>query len=125
MKSLALKPRVSEKSYAISEKVNTYVFDVSADANKHDVARAVASQFDVKVTRVRLSNVAGKPKRTVRRGRVSGQSKRTDIRKAYVTLVEGSKLPIFAAVEEASAREESGRRGLHLPGQRGARGGDK
>jgi large subunit ribosomal protein L23 len=105
MKLLTLKPRVSEKSYALSELVNTYVFDVPAEFNKFDIAKAVTSQFEVKVVNVRISNVAGKPKRTVRRGRVSGSSKRTDIRKAYVTLAEGEKLPIFAAVEEANKAE--------------------
>ncbi len=107
MKLLALKPRISEKGYALSEHGNTYIFDVPSDANKFDVATAVASQYEVGVTNVRIAAVPGKAVRSYRnRGRRSVSSKRSDVRKAYVTLKEGDKLPIFAAVEEAKAPEE-------------------
>jgi ribosomal protein L23 len=80
---------------------------------------------------------------------VNAQGQRNDIRKAYVTLDKGHSLPFFAAVEEAEEKEEklqekvdkaatkqadkaakveakpSRRGGLHLPGRRGSRGGDK
>ena len=107
MKVLTLKPRISEKAYALSEQVNVYIFDVPGDANKFDVAKAVKSQYEVDVTNVRMAGVPGKAVRSYRnRGRRSINSKRSDIRKAYVTLKEGDKLPIFAAVEEAKAPEE-------------------
>jgi ribosomal protein L23 len=108
MKPLALKPRISEKGYALSDQANTYIFDVSSDANKFDVAKAVASQFDVTVTNVRLASVPGKAVRAYRnRGRKSINAKRSDIRKAYVTLKKGDKLPIFAAVEEPETPKEN------------------
>jgi ribosomal protein L23 len=108
MKLLTLKPRISEKAYALSEQVNVYIFDVPSDANKFDVATAVASQYEVDVTNVRLAGVPGKSVRSYRnRGRRSISSKRNDIRKAYVTLKEGDKLPIFAAVEESEAPKET------------------
>jgi large subunit ribosomal protein L23 len=98
-----LKPRISEKSYALADKANTYVFDVASNANKHDIARSVAGQYEVTVIEVRVSAAAGKPKRTIRgRGRTVHKSHRSDIRKAYVTLKEGDKLPIFSAVEESN-----------------------
>jgi hypothetical protein len=50
-KNLALKPRVSEKAYGLSENSNVYVFDTEFNANKFDVAKAVASQYDVTVTK--------------------------------------------------------------------------
>lgn len=105
-KEIALKPRVSEKSYAVSEQTNTYTFDVSADVNKHSVASAVAAQFGVSVINVRIASIPGKAKRAYRgRGKYTN-AKRSDIRKAYVTLKEGDKLPIFAAVEEELKVEE-------------------
>jgi large subunit ribosomal protein L23 len=108
MKSLALKPRISEKAYVLSEAGNTYIFDIPKDANKFDIATAVASQFSVEVTNVRIAGVPGKATRAYRnRGRKSLSSKRSDIRKAYVTLKEGDKLPIFAAVEESKAPKET------------------
>lgn len=108
MKHLTLKPRISEKAYAQSEQSNTYIFDTPASANKHDIAKAVADQYEVKVTSVRITNVPGKAVRSYRqRGRKSIQGQRSDIRKAYVTLAEGEKLPIFAAVEEPEAPKEN------------------
>ncbi|MBX4196958.1 50S ribosomal protein L23 [Candidatus Saccharibacteria bacterium] len=108
MKLLALKPRISEKSYALSEQINTYIFDVPSNANKFDIAKAVAAQFEVGVTNVRLASVPGKSVRSYRnRGRKSITGKRSDVRKAYVTLKEGDKLPIFAAIEEAEAPKET------------------
>jgi ribosomal protein L23 len=52
---------------------------------------------------VRIAGVPGKTKRSFRRGgRNVFKGSRSDIRKAYVTLKEGDKLPIFQAVEEAN-----------------------
>lgn len=108
MQSLSLKPRVSEKGYALSEQANTYIFEVSGGVNKFEVAKAVADQYEVKVVAVRLAGVPGKAVRSYRnRGRRSLSSRRSDIRKAYVTLKDGDKLPIFAAVEELEAPKEA------------------
>ena len=107
MKLLALKPRISEKAYGLSEARNVYIFDIPADTNKFDVAGAVADQYKVSVTKVRIAGVTGKATRSYRqRGRKSLSSKRSDIRKAYVTLKAGDKLPIFAAAEEPTAPKE-------------------
>lgn len=101
-KVVALKPRLTEKAYALSEERNTYVFDVPPEANKHDVARAVAGQYKVKVSSVRLANAAGKNVRSIRRkGRSIRRFQRSDIRKAYVTLAGDDKLPLFASAEES------------------------
>lgn len=107
MKTLALKPRISEKAYALSENSNTYVFDVDKDVNRFDVARAVEDQYQVTVTKVRSVTVPGKSKRTYRqRGRKQYDGQRSDIRKAYVTLKEGDSLPIFAGMDENPAKPE-------------------
>jgi ribosomal protein L23 len=106
-KVITLKPRVSEKTYSLSEERNTYVFEVPAGTNKHVVADAVASQYKVGVISVRLASVAGKTTRSYRRrGRVTHRGFRSGIKKAYVTLKEGDKLPIFAAVEEGTKPQE-------------------
>jgi ribosomal protein L23 len=105
---IALKPRISEKTYALSELTNTYVFVVPQSANKHDVARSIAQQFEVEVVSVRLSSTPGKTKRAIRRGgRSVFKGSRSDVRKAYVTLAEKDKLPIFSAVEEGTKPEET------------------
>ncbi len=108
MKDLVLRPRLSEQTYALAQG-RVYVFDVPKDANKHVVARAVAAQFDVKVETVNMTNVKGKPKRTLsltgrRHGPTDGS--RSDVKKAYVKLVAGASLPVFAAIEETGEKEE-------------------
>jgi len=102
-----LKPRLSEKAYGQSQSGGVYVFEVPGDANKQTVAEAVATQFSVGVTNVNIMNVKGKDKRTYmnRRGKFV-QGSRSDIKKAYVTLVKGESIPIFAAEEEAEAKAE-------------------
>lgn len=100
-----LKPRMSEKAYGVSQVRNTYVFDVEGDTNKHSVARAVAEQYSVTVTAVRVVNQKGKVKRTVRKGGRATMGSTSDFKKAYVTLKSGDTLPIFAAIEEAEAKD--------------------
>lgn len=106
-KTLTLKPRMSEKTYASAQATNTFVFIVSKSTNKIEVAEAVAAQFKVTVTNVRTTVVKGKQARSIRLGKyrknVMGQ--RADYKKAFVTLKEGDSIPVFAAVEEAEAAE--------------------
>lgn len=105
-KSLVIRPRLSEKAYGLSEVQGTYVIDVPAAANKQTVASAVKAQFGVTVVAVRIVNAKGKTKRTVRKGGRPVMGKRADVKKAYITLKEGDKLPFFAAVEEAAEKAE-------------------
>src|SRR5580765_8028488 len=100
-KDVILKPRVTEKSYALSESGNTYVFEISPGINRHDVVKAIKAQYEVSVLSVRIASQPGKTKRKYKRGgRVTHKSQTSAIRKAHVTLKESDKLPIFAAVED-------------------------
>lgn len=105
-KSLILRPRMSEKAYGASQAVNTFVFDVPKSANKHSVARAVSAQYDVTVEEVNIVVVKGKAKRTIRKGGRTVKGRQSDVKKAYVKLKAGDSLPIFAAVEEATQKQE-------------------
>jgi large subunit ribosomal protein L23 len=105
-KTMPLKPRLSEKTYAMSETLNVYTFEVPAGATKLTVAAAVKAQYEVTPTKVRIAAVAGKSRRTYKKStRTNVTGTKSGIRKAYVTLKEGDKLPIFAAVEEANTGE--------------------
>jgi ribosomal protein L23 len=79
---------------------NVYVFDVPTDVNKQTVASAVAAQFEVTVVSVNIINQAGKATRSVRKGGRAVNGQRSDIKKAYVTLKAGDKLPFFDEPEE-------------------------
>lgn len=104
-KTMILIPRVSEKSYGLSQLRNTYVFQVPVDVNRTQVADAVTAQFEVTVTDVKIMNVKGKVKRTIRKGGRPVMGKRADIKKAYVTLKDGDTLPIFATLDEPEVAE--------------------
>lgn len=102
-----LKPRLSEKAYATAQATNTFVIDVPAELNKHEVAAVVEKQFEVKVKSVRTVTRKGKTKRVMNTTgkRYSNQhGTQSDIKKAYITLQAGSHLPFFEA-EEAEAAE--------------------
>jgi len=86
-------PHISEKATIVAEKNGQYVFQVAPDANKLEIKRAVESLFEVKVKSVQVLNQKGKTKRTVR-----GMGKRNDVRKAYVSLVDGQDID-FADAE--------------------------
>ncbi|NOR41370.1 MAG: 50S ribosomal protein L23 [Gammaproteobacteria bacterium] len=85
-------PVVSEKSTRVADANRQFVFKVVKDASKPDVRKAVELMFDVKVDGVQIANVRGKTKRF---GQSSG--KRSDWKKAYVTLAEGHDIDFMGA----------------------------
>ncbi|HUC86753.1 MAG TPA: 50S ribosomal protein L23 [Candidatus Saccharimonadales bacterium] len=93
MSQLVLIPRVSEKSIAMAER-QTYVFEVPTSSNKIQVAEAVEQAFKVKVAKVNMLIAKGK---TVnwRRGAKRTPGRRSDIKKAMVTLQKGHKIGLF------------------------------
>lgn len=108
-KSLELKPRMSEKAYALSQVHNVFVFDVPTTTNKVEVARAIEAQFNVSVETVRIIIAKGKKARSIRIGgkaRANVMGQRKDVKKAYVTLKEGDSIPVFAALDEQTKAEE-------------------
>ncbi|HTM32665.1 MAG TPA: 50S ribosomal protein L23 [Vicinamibacterales bacterium] len=84
------RPLVTEKTTLLREDGKTVVFEVAREANKIDVKRAVEKLLGAKVDGVRTANTQGKLKR---QGRFVGR--RSDWKKAYVTLKAGQKLPEF------------------------------
>ncbi len=83
-------PITTEKAYGQSQK-NVYVFAVPLTANKQQIARAVETEYGVKVSRVTTLVQSGKAIRFSRgKNRYPGSTTRTDSKKAYVTLAEGS-----------------------------------
>jgi large subunit ribosomal protein L23 len=104
--AMVLKPRMSEKTYALSQAKNVYVFGVPKSANKHTVAEAVTAQFKVTVEAVNIVNQKGKSKRTVRKNGRPIAGRQSDVKKAYVTVKSGQNIPIFAAVEESEKKAQ-------------------
>ena len=83
-------PVISEKGSLLAETMHQVLFKVRPDANKIEVKRAVETLFKVKVEQVRIARYLGKVRRI---GRSMGR--RSDWKKAYVTLREGDKIDFF------------------------------
>ncbi|MBA6421378.1 50S ribosomal protein L23 [Pseudomonas neustonica] len=88
-----LGPHVSEKATVLADGKNQFVFKVETTATKLEIKKAVEQLFSVKVKAVSTLNVKGKTKRTVR-----GLGKRSDWKKAYVSLQPGQDID-FASAE--------------------------
>jgi large subunit ribosomal protein L23 len=85
-------PVITEKSTAASEH-NKVTFRVPLDAGKREVKVAVEGLFNVKVKAVNTIRVKGKTKRF--RGM---PGRRSDYKKAIVTLAEGSKIDVTTGI---------------------------
>ncbi len=85
-----IRPLLTEKITTIREIKNAVAFAVDSRATRIDIHRAVEKIFSVKVASVNVMNVRGKKKR---QGRYSGR--RSDWRKALVTLRPGEKIELY------------------------------
>jgi large subunit ribosomal protein L23 len=74
----------------LQETEGKVAFVVDRDANKIEIKRAVEERFNVKVEKVATMNMNGKMKRM---GRFEG--KRSDWKKAIITLREGFNIDFF------------------------------
>ena len=133
-KNVLLKPRLSEKAYALSTAQVVYVFDIPLKLTKQGIVKAIQDQFSVTVVKVNVLKSKPKAKRSIlKKGRLVRPGHNQAYKKSYVTLKAGESLPFFAAAEEAAAKQEetqakvekvlekqaskakpTARRGLHL-----------
>ena len=90
LRQVVRRPLVTEKGTLAKEASNQLIFEVDRRSNKIEIRQAVEQVFKVKVLKVRTINCEGKNKRM---GRIQG--KRSDWKKAYVTLAEGQNVEFF------------------------------
>jgi large subunit ribosomal protein L23 len=90
MKDILVRPIVTEKSTSHLGSEQTYAFEVGLAANKVQVKRAIEKFYEVSVKDVRTIVVRGKVKRFGRH-----HSKRSNWKKAYVTLAEGDSINLY------------------------------
>lgn len=88
--SVIKKPIISEKSTALAEVANRYVFKVDQSASKTEIKQAIEQLFKVKVKAVNTMLMHGKNKRV---GRF--EVKRSNWKKAIITLQAGQKIELF------------------------------
>jgi large subunit ribosomal protein L23 len=85
-------PHITEKTTLLSEH-NAVVFKVAERATKPEIKAAVEALFDVKVVGVNTLTQKGKTKRW--KGK---PYKRTDVKKAVVTLAEGQSIDVTSGI---------------------------
>ena len=87
---------VTEKSVKLQER-NQYTFKVALEATKIDIRRAVESLFNVRVIKVNVMRMPGKPKWIRRRGVAPRPVPSREWKKAIVTIAEGQTIDILKA----------------------------
>ena len=96
---ILIRPVVTEKMTALQETENKYAFEVPVNINKIDIKKAVEERFNVKVSKVAISNRKGKAKQMTVKS--NGRTIRTDgfakrKKRAIVTLIDGYNIDLFS-----------------------------
>jgi large subunit ribosomal protein L23 len=95
--SVLVKPIITEKMTAASEKLGQYGFVVSKSANKLQIIDAVEEAYGVTVERISTINVVAKAKsRFTKKGLVSGR--KSGYKKAIVKLAAGETIDFFGDI---------------------------
>jgi large subunit ribosomal protein L23 len=89
-RSIVKELQVTEKGTELGERQNKYLFRVDRAANKIEIRRAVEQLFKVSVTNVNTLRYRGKRKRE----RTVSYGKRSDWKRAVVTLKRGDKIDV-------------------------------
>jgi len=94
MQQILVKPLITEKMTADTEKNNSYGFVVSDDENKVEIKKAVEKEYGVTVTSVRTLRVDGKRRqRYTKTGIIKGRT--VGYKKAIVSLAEGELIDFY------------------------------
>lgn len=92
-----IKPLVTEKMTAITEKQNKFGFIVRPEANKLQIKSEVEALYGVTVVAVNTMNYAGKNKsRYTKAGLLRGRT--NAFKKAVVTLKEGDTIDFYSNI---------------------------
>ena len=94
MKEILIKPLITEKMSADTERNNSYGFVVSLAANKIEIKKAIENEYNVTVESVRTMRVDGKTKqRYTKTGMVKGRT--NSFKKALVSLAKGEAIDFY------------------------------
>ncbi len=95
--NILVKPIITEKMTAQSEKYNRFGFVVKRDANKEQIKKAIESLYNVKVLSVNTMVYAGKNKsRYTKGGVINGRT--AAYKKAIITLAAGETIDFYSNI---------------------------
>ena len=94
MKNILIKPLISEKNTALTEKRNVYVFQVDKQANKIQIKQEIEQFYNVHVNNVNTAQYVSTAKsRMSKSGMISGRI--SGFKKAYITLTKGDNIDLY------------------------------
>ena len=96
-KQILIKPVITEKADALSDKLGKYTFVVNKDANKIEIKNAVAEMYNVEVAKVNTMIMPSKAKsRNTKTGVIKGSV--SGYKKAVITLAPGETINFFGDI---------------------------
>ncbi|WP_321438873.1 50S ribosomal protein L23 [uncultured Bacteroides sp.] len=94
---IIIKPLVTEKITAASEKLNRFGFIVRPEANKLEIKSAIEALYNVTVVDVNTIRYSGKNKsRYTKAGMINGKT--NAYKKAVITLKEGDTIDFYSNI---------------------------
>ncbi|MCF8360391.1 MAG: 50S ribosomal protein L23 [Prolixibacteraceae bacterium] len=92
-----IKPLVTEKMTAVTEKLNRYGFIVDRRATKNQIKSAIENMYDVDVEAVNTMNYAGKTRSRFTKSGIQ-KGKTNSFKKAIITLAEGQTIDFYSNI---------------------------
>lgn len=94
---ILIRPIITEKFTAISEKLNRYGFIVQKNANKLQIKKAIEDLYGVKVDTVNTIRYSGKNKsRNTKSGVIVGRT--ASVKKAIIKVASGEKIDFYSNI---------------------------
>ena len=94
---IIIKPLVTERMNALSEKLNRFGFIVSPEANKLEIKKEIETLYKVTVVSVNTARYSGKNKsRFTKAGILKGRT--NAYKKAFVTLKTGDTIDFYSNI---------------------------
>lgn len=97
MKKVLIKPVITEKSTALQEDIQQYMFVVNTKANKLEIKSAIEEAYGVTVESVNTAIMPSKDKmRFTKAGVIEGR--KSSYKKAIVKLADGDEIDFYANI---------------------------
>ncbi len=97
MKTILIKPVITEKAEDLVENKGQYTFIVNKSCNKIEIAKAIEKKYGVVVKGVNTLIMPSKIKNRSTRSRII-QGRKPSYKKAVVTLVEGDTIDLYGDI---------------------------